>query len=301
MALIRTPQLMSPFEPGDLTTGYYNDLRGVADSYTDPDHAAGWLELLIRRRATMWPVSVLQLGMGSWQHVVTGSDRWAPILRTVVDWAIIDMDGHGRFAHLQPMPHTYHIEPPWHSAMAQGQAVSLLVRAASTLDRPELIGEAERAARSLLDDTLGLIVETDEGDVLQEYPSEPPAHVLNGWIWALWGLHDLGLVESELARESQDAFRAGVTTLVARLPRYMLASGWTRYDLFPHPIKNVASPFYHRLHIEQLRALNMLEPREELQEAVMQMERALASPAARVSAVMRKVGFRLVRPRGKAA
>ena len=35
---------------------------------------------------------------------------------------------------------------------------------------------------------------------------------------------------------------------------YWTGNGWSRYDLYPHPLTNVASPFYHRLHIEQLRA-----------------------------------------------
>jgi len=146
----------------------------------------------------------------------------------------------------------------------------------------------------------GLVAMTAEGAVLQEYPSDPPAHVLNGWIWALWGLYDLGAYGEGDAHASA-AFERGVDTLVARLPLYETGKGWSRYDLFPHPLTNVASPFYHRLHIEQLRALAQLAPRRELNEFADRWEAGLDSSLARATAVARKVGFRLVRPRRRVA
>ena len=101
------------------------------------------------------------------------------------------MDERGLLAYRFPMPHTFALEPPWHSALAQGEAVSFLLRAAQVLERPELVELAERAAESLLDPGSALVATTSEGPVLQEYPTDPPAHVLNGWLFALWGLYDL--------------------------------------------------------------------------------------------------------------
>ena len=246
----------------------------------------------------MWPVTIVQLGLGAWQLAASGEDpAWGHVVARIADWAILDMDGYGRVAHLQPMPHTYRIDPPWHSAMAQGQLASLLVRAAVLLDRPELTAQAQRAARSLLDTQLGLIEPTAEGDVLQEYPATPAAHVLNGWIWALWGLYDVG-------REDPAAFAAftrGCDTLAARIDSYELSNGWSRYDLYPHPVVNIASPFYHRLHIEQLRALHMLAPHAEFVRTADRWEAAYQRRATRAVAVLRKVGFRMIRPRGRRA
>jgi len=181
--------------------------------------------------------------------------------------------------------------------MAQGQLASLLVRAAVLLQRPELADEAVRAVRSLKDPALGLIVATPDGDVLQEYPATPPTHVLNGWIWALWGLYDVG-------RSNPDAFAAfaqGCDTLAARIETYDMASGWSRYDIYPHPVVNVASPFYHQLHIEQLRALHALSPHSEFARMADRWEAAFQRRTTRAVAVLRKVGFRIIRPRGRRA
>jgi heparosan-N-sulfate-glucuronate 5-epimerase len=300
MMLARSPQLRGSFEPGVPTSGYYNDLRGVADGYGSPGEAEGWLELLVRRRERAWPVALLQLGLGSWQHVHAGAQEWRTTLEQVVEWAVLDMDGHGRFAHYQAMPHTFELQPPWFSAMSQGQAASLFVRAAETLGQPELLQEARRAIGSLVAPESVLVAATPEGPVLQEYPTDPPAHVLNGWIWALWGLYDVAVTSDDAGARA--AFRQGVDTLVARLPLYEVGRGWSRYDLYPHPIRNVASPFYHRLHVEQLRALHELVPEQaELVRVADRWEAALGSPRARVDAVARKVGFRMLKPRRKAA
>lgn len=298
--LARTPQLRSSFTPGQPDAGYYNDLRGVADGYGGPEQAEGWFELLVRRRERAWPVSMLQLGLGAWQHVHDGDERWRAMLRDVAEWAVLDMDGRGRFAHLQPMPHTFELAAPWYSCMAQGQAASLLVRAASTLGQPSLLDEAQRAIQSLLDDRSELVAATPEGPVLQEYPTPTPAHVLNGWMWGLWGLYDVATATSHDG--ARRAFETGVAALVSRLPLYEVGRGWSRYDLYPHPVRNVASPFYHRLHVEQLRAMYELSPgHAELDRVADRWEAALASRRARVDAVARKVGFRLLKPRRKAA
>lgn len=296
-AFEREPQLRGTYVVGDPASGYYNDLRAVAAEYGSPREAAAWLELLSRRREHAWPVTILQLGIGSWQLAHAGDDAWAPVAAAVADWAVLDMDGHGRFAHHQPMPHTYAIDAPWYSAMAQGQGASLLVRVAASSARPELLDDARRAARSLLDDELGLVMRTPEGPTLQEYPTTPAAHVLNGWIWALWGLYDVAVATDDL--DVRAAFEDGVDALASRLHEYECGRGWSRYDLFPHPVTNVASPFYHRLHVEQLRALDDLAPREAFGEYADRWEAALARRSARFAAVARKVGFRIARPRSR--
>lgn len=296
-------QPIGDFAPGAVRSGYHMDLRGVAGSYGPPHEAEAWLELLTARRQHVLPVTILQLGIGAWQRSIDDDDPertgWSAIARRVSEWAAIDMDGHGRFAHLQPMPHTYRIDPPWYSAMAQGLGASLFVRAGSDAD-------AARAAHSLLDRQFGLVTDTDDGPVLEEYPAEPHPHVLNGWMWALLGLYDLAhateLDAGDAVRvNARTEWEQGVECLVARLPRYETVRGWTTYDLYPHAIANVASPFYHRLHVSMLHALARVAPHEQqatdLVETADRWERALANPIVRAGAVARKVGFRIVKPR----
>lgn len=282
-------------------SGFHIDLGGVAGGYGTPQDAAAWLELAAVRREHVLPVTVLQLGLGAWQLAVTDGS-WMPVFAGVARWAVLDMDGHGRFAHHAPMPHTYAIDPPWHSAMAQGLGVSLLVRAASELGDETMLAEAARAAASLLDDASNLVSRTEAGPVLEEYPAQPRPHVLNGWIWALYGLHDLACadrVDRELAERCALAVTAGCDALATMLPRYVLAGGWSRYDLYPHPLANVASPFYQRLHVDMLRALHRAQPRGPFAAHADRFERALEQPHQLAVAVARKVTFRMVRPRSR--
>jgi hypothetical protein len=60
---------------------------------------------------------------------------------------------------------------------------------------------------------------------------------------------------------------------------------------------HVASPFYHRLHIEMLRATNELAPNQSFEETAARWERSTADPVAQAAAVARKMAFRMIRPR----
>jgi heparosan-N-sulfate-glucuronate 5-epimerase len=246
------------------------------------------------RRAN--PVSIVQLGLGALQ---LGDTEHLPLVADVVSWLERAADEHGLLAYRFPMPHTYALDPPWHSALAQGEAVSLLVRAALALDRPELIELAECVAVPLLDPDSHLVAATPEGPVLQEYPTDPPAHVLNGWLIALWGLYDLGqsAAATPVARQAAAAFAAGSAAVAERIDRYRTPLDWSLYDLYPHPLPNVASPFYHRLHVELLRRQDELAPEPRLRELAGEWDRAAHRPLPLSFALSRKLAFRSVRPR----
>jgi heparosan-N-sulfate-glucuronate 5-epimerase len=295
--LSRPVQAVGKFDPTDPLTGYYNDLRRIAAVHGTPARAGDELRRLTSTRERANPVSIAQLGLAAWQ--LRGSDAsWLEVSAGAARWLADELDQTGRLAYLFPMPHTFRLAVPWYSAMAQGEAVSLLVRAAATVPDDGFATAAEGALAPLLDPDLGLIAETPEGPVLQEYPTTPPAHVLNGWIFALWGLHDAALSGSASAEAADRAFRAGTDALARRLPRYEVALGWSRYDLFPHPIVHVASPFYHLLHTAQLQATARLRPDvSEFAETAARWDRTAARPLPRALALTRKVAFRILRPR----
>jgi hypothetical protein len=301
--LKRRPQLRSPFEPGDPLSGYYNDLTLEVRTSNAVDGLERLRQLVTDPHVNL--TSVAQLGIGAWQLARDEPD-WLKVTTAAARWLASQLDDNGRLVFRWAMPHTYELEPPWISAMTQGEAVSLFVRAAPEDDSPhELFSAAARAVLPLLGAST-VVAQTPEGPVLQEYPTNPPAHVLNGWIFGLWGLYDLAImgegdfVPAEVAGLASSAFDQGVSALAARLPRYD-TWGWSRYDLFPHPIVHVASPFYHRLHIEQLRATNALAPNHVFEQTAARWERSAATLVGQAAAVSRKAAFRIVRPRSRAA
>ena len=200
---------------------------------------------------------------------------------------------------LRPYPHTYALDPPWVSAMAQGEGASLLVRlhaetgderyaeAARRAPRPMGVPSSEGGACALLDGR----------PFPEEYPTQPPSFVLNGAIFALWGLRDVavGLGHAEAGR----AFEDGVDALAASIHRWDTGS-WSVYDLFPHPVPNVASGAYHALHVAQLEAMHELAPRAELAAAAGRFAAYAASPARQAGALARKALFRVAEPRSSA-
>jgi hypothetical protein len=147
----------------------------------------------------------------------------------------------------------FHLEPLWISALAQGQAASAFVRA-HLVDGSGRYAELAKAAAAPLmqEGPPSVVARLPGGPALEECPTEPPSLILNGWIYAAWGLRDVAFgLESA---EAMDAFDATVRCLLANLDRYD-AGWWSRYSLYPHRLPDLAKPFYHRLHVDQLTVL----------------------------------------------
>jgi hypothetical protein len=118
--------------------------------------------------------------------------------------------------------------------------------------------------------------------------------VLNGGIFALWGLYDtaVGLGDPTLRRE----FELGLDTLADNIHRWDTGA-WSRYDLYPFRMVNVASSAYHALHINQLRAMQRIGPRPQLGATLERFESYARSRTRRAAAFGRKALFRVLVPR----
>jgi len=72
----------------------------------------------------------------------------------------------------------------------------VLVRAHSETKKPEYLEAAQRAFASFLAPVAegGVSFTDSNGDLwFEEYIVSPPTHILNGFIWAAWGVHDFYL------------------------------------------------------------------------------------------------------------
>jgi len=141
------------------------------------------------------------------------------------------------------------------SAMSQGQAMSVLVRAhRATGDQRYLdaamacVGPFERT----MDDD-GVSARPAGGGVwFEEDTRRPPRHILNGMIFALWGLDDLA--HATVAPAAGRLYASGLETLGERISRYDNGS-WSLYDVPDDARPYIASMRYHELHTAQLEAL----------------------------------------------
>ena len=149
---------------------------------------------------------------------------------------------------------------------------------------------------SIPSDAGGVQATLDGSPWPEEYPTAPPSYVLNGGIFALWGYYDVGAGLGDA--DARRAFERGPDMLADILHRWDTGY-WSRYDLFPHPVLNVASSFYHALHTSQLEAMNVIAPRPEFADTAGRFARYAASRLSRNRAFARKVFFRLAVPRNE--
>jgi hypothetical protein len=65
---------------------------------------------------------------------------------------------------------------------------------------------------------------------------------------------------------------------------------WTRYSLYPHLLPDLAKPFYHRLHIDQVEVLYRLTGFEEFRSAARRW-RGYDNHVYRIAAIAQKAMF----------
>jgi heparosan-N-sulfate-glucuronate 5-epimerase len=185
------------------------------------------------------------------------------------------------------------LKAPWCSGLAQGQGISLLMRAHRETGNPEYLRAAERAFTSFLVPTEdGGVTFTDEQGYLwfEEYIVSPPTHILNGFMWAAWGVYDYFLATADPNAES--LFHQAVQTLLKNLERYDLGF-WSLYEQSGTRLKMVASPFYHQLHIVQLRVMHRLTREDQFARFADRWESYGRSRAKRTRALCYKVAFKI--------
>lgn len=270
--------------------GYPIDMRIKAESAEFPPPSMS-LESL--------HINAIQYGLGCYERWLAGDGgEWLEAALAAGRYLLGAQDAGGTLWHGQALLHTYHLPPPWCSGLAQGEAASLLVRLHLETSEVEFAKGARLALRPLFTPIAEGGVRGDlEGTPWpEEYPTNPPAHVLNGAMFALWGMRDVavGLGDDEAARE----FETGIDSLVANLPRYDTGY-WSLYSLFPHPVPNVASSFYHALHVSQLEAMYRFVPRPEFESTRLRWKAYSESTVCRRRAFASKALFRVLVPRNR--
>ncbi|MCK5739103.1 hypothetical protein KAH55_07975 [bacterium] len=237
------------------------------------------------------PVTIAQYGLHHFNRfaaIAVVKDR--EILLRCADWLVenaapIPNGGKGWF---YPYPlKLYGTVPPWISAMAQGEAISLMLRAYSLNPDSRYL---DTAAAAVLPFSRGVAQNGVLGHFLdgsccyEEYPAQPEPHVLNGFIFALWGIQDylLAFTDKTMTRLQRQALQG----LRDNLQHYD-SRGWSRYDLFP--FHRLASWNYQRIHVRQLVAFAEMTGDNFYRQQALKWEQALKNPLARSRWIVRKI------------
>lgn len=227
--------------------GYYNDLTEKVTMnqsllYTEKLPLIKQLD----GKYIYFPVAIFQYALGCYDLWLLKHDEvYKDKFMQCAKWTLDKQDGKGRwdnFSHVYP-------DAPF-GAMAQGEGASVLLRAYLLTNDARYSLAAHKAIDFMLQDIRdeGTTEYTVEGKVvLREYTNQ--STVLNGWIFAWWGLYDYVIATHDEGRYKQ-LLDKSLKSLVVLLPMFK-NKYWSLYD----SDGKMTSPFYHNLHIAQMKAM----------------------------------------------
>jgi hypothetical protein len=209
------------------------------------------------------PIAVAQWGLANYnQFYATGDETRRQKTLKAAAWLCdhLEQNPHGLWVWNHHFDWDYReiLKAPWYSGLAQGQGVSLLLRAHAHTGENKYLQAAERAFATLTRPIGegGALFEDEEKNLwIEEYLVSPPTHILNGFMWALWGVFDFW--RARAAANAKGIFDRGVNTLVRNLRLYDTGY-WSLYEQSGTRLRMLASPFYHQLHIVQLQVMGKL-------------------------------------------
>jgi heparosan-N-sulfate-glucuronate 5-epimerase len=245
------------------------------------------------------PIAIAQWGLGNFNlYRRTGQLARRERYLRAADWLVSNLkpndNGVPVWQHAFDWEYRDLLKAGWYSALSQGQGVSLLCRAHRDTGRDVYFEGAQAAFRSLMLEVKDGGVKLEEGPDgawLEESIVDPPTHILNGFLWALWGVHDYAVLSGD--REAR-----GLLEACARTVRRNVASFdcgfWSLYEHSGTRLPMLASPFYHGLHISQLSITARLLDMPELTRWAEQWQEYGRSALCRRRALMQKAAFKLL-------
>lgn len=205
------------------------------------------------------PIHIAQFALAHWNmYMINGNDKHMEAFIAQAFWLL---DHESRFAGdtggwLLPLRSLGHCSnapsQPVLSALAQGNGISVLVRAYQLTGNSAFLQAAQRVIRTFELDILDGGISTPSGNngiFFEEIAVYPASHSLRGYIFALFGLYDYVEItqDSKLEPLIQHSLAAFHTLIDAFDTGY-----WTYCDLLHKPL---ASLFDHSLHVLLLAAL----------------------------------------------
>jgi len=207
------------------------------------------------------PIVICQYALGWYSRYLRDNDRFAlDRFLGVADWLIAFAQPVQKSGVRMTLLYTDYGEGPALSAMAQGLAISVWCRAFRETGNREYLVQALNAFNAFkLSIEDGGVVDNSLGfPVLEEWTNDR-IHILNGHLFAFAAIIDLlGLelteAQKRVIQDYYDIFLLSSLRLVEKADMFF----WTRYSLRRFFVPNIASYFYHDLHIEMMLGLHVL-------------------------------------------
>lgn len=207
------------------------------------------------------PVAIVNYGLFEYGlYLNDKSEKRLLIIKAVSDWLVSNQMENGCW--IENFDYYCHnvsvwLNDGWISGMCQGEAIALLCRCYSLTNEPKYLIAAKAALQCFERDisNCGVLSSFNGIAVYEEYPTSPGVHVLNGFIYSLFGLYDLWASYGDT--KAGELFKKGVDSVKRLLPYYD-DSRISHYDLghiTASPRKININYKYHILHIKLLKNL----------------------------------------------
>lgn len=247
---------------------YYVEMKNNLDRPKESVHKLDENEVLMYKipyteEFNHYPVSIALYALGNFEAYLDtkNQDNKENFLRQA-DWLVnnikIKTKGFGVWEHNFVLPY-YKFKIPWVHGMAQGLAISVLLRAYQLTDNEKYLETAEKSYKVFEVDIAngGVRFVDEKGNAwIEEYAILPPPQVLNGFIFALFGIYDFYRVTKD--ENALNLFKKEIVTLEKNIQGYDIGY-WSLYNLLD---KHPAAKSYHELHIKQLNVLYNLTRQE---------------------------------------
>lgn len=232
--------------------GYYNNLtEKVLNPGALLDETNLVYNITNEGKRVYFSIAIFQYGLGAYDlYLMTAEIKYKQLFMRTVDWALANQEESGAWNTFSIV----NIAPPY-SSMAQGEGASLLARAYMETRDLKYLQAAKRAVdfmcRAIAD---GGCTQYNDGKMwFKEYIEKPV--VLNGWIFSIWGLYDYYKASGD--PHYKQFLDNAVNALEQDLALFDCGY-WSKYDVG----NKLSSPFYHRLHIAQLKVMYELFDRK---------------------------------------
>ncbi|MEE4310722.1 MAG: D-glucuronyl C5-epimerase family protein [candidate division KSB1 bacterium] len=281
-----------------MTNGYpyYIQLdRSVGEDFSEYEFDHHGVPMVRFQRSKQWrhnPVTVCQYALSNYNYYLeSGELKHRLNFLHQADWLMKNHDNGPENSAVWPyridIPF-YGLKSPWISGMAQGEAISVLLRAHRLTGQVRYMEIAERSWRLFFQPDVFMSAFPDGGTVIEEYPTQTCSCVLNGFILSLFGVYDYHRFTG--AERAERLFEDCVQSLKNNLFRYDTGH-WSLYDLYP-PLR-LTSRSYHRLHLRLLKALFSITGEKYFEEMRIRWEDYLSDPVSNLSWAFQKLKQRM--------
>ncbi len=251
-SVLHVNQDLGKYFQKDIIKGYYNNMMEkvlLAPQYVDTKE----MPYLKTERGGIFyfPVGIFQYAFGLLDlYYETNNKKYIDKFKQCADWAVDHQEKTGAWDNF-----SYYYPKNPYGAMAQGEGTSLLIRAYSIYKEEKYLEAARKSIDYMLLDvkTGGCTLYENNDVIFLEYTHRKA--VINGWIFAWWGLYDYVQVTKD--ENCKNLLQRSCESLIRYLPLFK-NTYWSVYDLEGR----IASPFYHNLHIAQMQAMYKLTGKE---------------------------------------